>query len=153
MPYFPAVLNTSFTILNILREDASDGCKLQEVPFIDLQLVDIRLLSWVISVQCWGRKEPGSEFSNLMTNVNTRVGVGRRYHGDMTILSTTPCYWLCCFNRKLGHYTQCRGFHMGGLLVTGGGCLVSTLTLFVWVSFRKLTAAARKSVKPNLAQL
>ena len=72
MPYFPAVLNTSFTILNILREDASDGCKLQEVPFIDLQLVDI-MLCWVISVPrkgAWLR-------NNEVTNVNTRVGVGR----------------------------------------------------------------------------
>lgn len=44
---------------------------LQEVPFIDLQLVDIRLS--VISVPrkgAWLR-------NNEVTNVNTRVGVGR----------------------------------------------------------------------------
>ena len=50
MPYFPAVLNTFFTILNILWEDASDGCKLQEVPFIDLQFVDIMLLGYISAV-------------------------------------------------------------------------------------------------------
>ena len=107
---------------------------LQEVPFIDLQLVDIRLS--VISVPrkgAWLR-------NNEVTNVNTRVGVGRWYHGDMTALGTTPSYWLCCFNRKLGH---CE-LTWAGYSHRGRVPCIHTRSLFVWVSFRKLTAAAEK---------
>ena len=51
VPYlFSRSVEYFFTILNILWEDASDGCKLQEVPFIDLQFVDIRLLGYISAV-------------------------------------------------------------------------------------------------------
>ena len=102
-----------FTILNILWEDASDCCKTTGSSLY--WFTACRYQTGVSLLRPWNNQ------SNVVSNVDTRVGVGRRYHGDMTAPCTTLGYWLCCFNRKLGHCAPCQGFHMGGLLTSHGG--------------------------------